>query len=234
MAERYTLKTDRYSSHSQIARWLIRHKARHLPERACVVYDIGCAQGFLGQILPARDFELYGVDSEAGAVEGARPFYTQVQRADIEGALTFTFPKPADVLVLADVLEHTRRPAECLAALCRRFLSSGARVVISLPNIAHLYVRLSLLLGRFNYAERGLLDRTHLQFFTRAAALQLARDCGLDVEETAATPVPLPLVNPAFAEGQPLWPLHQLNALSAQAWPTLLGYQIILYGLYRP
>ncbi len=234
MSSPYQLKTDRYSSHSQMAQWLIQQRAKTTPLRPWVIYDIGCADGFLGQLLKEADFKLYGVDYEPTAVAAARPYYAMTQTADIEGALTFAFPEPPEVLVLADVLEHTRAPVDCLTRLCERYLPAGARVIISLPNIAHLYVRLSLLLGRFEYTERGLLDRTHLQFFTRASALRLARQCHIQVTEVAVTPTPLPLVAPVFAEGQPLWPLHQLNAWWARRWSTLFGYQHILYGIYQP
>lgn len=234
MPQPYQLKTDRYSSHRLIAHWLQANLPNLAPHRSGVIYDIGCARGFLGQLLPAEGFRLYGVDADPEALTAAQPFYTAVQPGDIEGPLTFAFPEPPDVLVLADVLEHTRAPAHCLTRLCEQYLPSGARVIISLPNIAHIYVRLSLLLGRFEYAERGLLDRTHLQFFTRASALRLARQCHIQVTEVAVTPTPLPLVAPVFAEGQPLWPLHQLNAWWARRWSTLFGYQHILYGIYQP
>jgi hypothetical protein len=107
-------------------------------------------------------------------------------------------------------------------------------VIISLPNIAHLYIRLSLLTERFEYTDRGLLDRTHLRFFTMASALKMIRECKIDVERVATTPAPLPLVNPLFAEGRLLWPFHQLNAALARIFKTLLGYQIIVYGVFQP
>ncbi len=234
MTERYTLKLDRYSSHRQIAAWLTTQKARFCPGRPCVVLDIGCAQGFLGRLLSPTDFRLYGVDADPSAVTVASPLYCDAQQADIEGPLTFRFAEPADVMVLADVLEHTRDPADCLTRLCQEYLRPGAWVVISLPNMAHGYIRLSLLAGRFEYADRGLLDRTHLRFFTRASARRLVRECGLRIEETASTPTPLPLVFPLFGEGRLLWPLHWLNGMCARLWPTLLEYQTLLYCIYSP
>lgn len=233
-APRYTLKLDRYSSHRQIATWLQHYKAQTFPHRPGVVYDIGCAQGFLGQLLPAADFTLFGAELDPASAAAARQWYQVVQQANIEEPLTLKFPQPADVLVLADVLEHTRDPKDCLTRLCQTCLAPSACVIISLPNVAHLWVRLSLLLGRFEYAARGILDETHLRFFTRASAARLIQGCGITLKEIATTPVPLPLVNPAFSEGRGLWPLHQLNAASARLLPTLLGFQNIFYGFYRP
>lgn len=230
---RYSLKPDPYSSHGQIAAWLKNYKRHTLPQRACVVYDIGCAQGLLGQLLPGRDFTLYGVDADPVSVAQARATYRSVLQADIEQPPTFHFPEPPDVLVLADVLEHTREPADGLTALCRTYLLAGTPIVVSLPNVAHLYVRLSLLTGRFEYAARGICDYTHLRFFTKTSAIRLIEECGISIDRVAATPVPLPLLNARFQPGRPLWPIHRLQAAMARLFKTLLGYQLIIYGRYR-
>ncbi len=230
---RYSLKPDPYSSHGQIAAWLQGYRRRHFPQRQCVVYDIGCAQGLLGQLLPLADFALYGVDADSAAVELARATYRAVWQADIEQPLAFSFPEPADAMVLADVLEHTREPEACLTRLCQTCLSAGTPVVISLPNVAHLYVRLALLAGRFEYAARGICDTTHLRFFTRASAVRLVTGCGLTIDRVAATPVPLPLLNARFQPGRPLWHVHRAQAAAARLFKTVFGYQIIVFGRYR-
>ena len=230
---RYSLKSDPYSSHEQIARWLKQYRQQHCPQRPCVIYDIGCAQGLLGQLLSPTDFALYGVDADAASVELARTTYRAVLQADIERPPAFRFPEALDVMILADVLEHTREPDKCLAALCRTFLSPGIPIVISLPNVAHLYVRLSLLSGRFEYAARGICDATHLRFFTKSSALRLVTACGITVDQISATPVPLPLLSARFQPGRPLWPVHQAQAAAARRFKTIFGYQIIIYGRYR-
>ena len=108
---RYSLKPDPYSSHEQIAALAAALSAAALARGVLgVVYDIGCAQGLLGQLLPSADFTLYGVDSDPASVELARTTYRAVWLADIEQPPTFHFPEPADVMILADVLEHTREP----------------------------------------------------------------------------------------------------------------------------
>lgn len=234
MTERYTLKLDRYSSHQQIASWLDRHKRELTPDRPCVVYDIGCAQGFLGQLLSSESFVLYGMDLDINAVTQARTFYRMVQQVDIEQPPFPEFPQVPDVLVLADVLEHTRHPDVCFRNLIETYLSSGGYVIVSVPNIANIYIRWSLLRGKFDYTDRGILDRTHLRFFTRRSISTLFRFVGLNIDQLTTTPIPLPLVNPAFDEGRPFWFLHRVNALATRLFPTLFGYQIILYGKYTP
>lgn len=230
---RYSLKSDPYSSHGQIAAWLQHYRQQYWSQRPCVVYDIGCAQGLLGQLLPSADFMLYGVDADSASVELARTTYRAAWQADIEQPLTFNFPEPADAMVLADVLEHTREPDVCLTRLCQTFLSAGTPIVISLPNVAHLYVRLALLAGRFEYAARGICDRTHVRFFTKASAVRLIAGCGITIDQVAATPVPLPLLDARFQPGRPLWPVHRAQAAAARWFKTVFGYQVIVYGRYR-
>ena len=89
-------------------------------------------------------------------------------------------------------------------------------------------MRLNLLLGKFNYTRVGILDETHLRFFTLKTSHELARDSGLDVVSTRATPIPLPLVLPATSKGRPLSFLHLLNWGLTRLRKTLFGYQFIL------
>jgi len=230
----YTLKPDRYSSHAQIAQWLIQHRARVAADQECVVLDVGCARGFLGHWLAAPDFYLIGVDNNPDYLADLHANYSQKIFGDIETDEIWTLDRQPDVLVLADVLEHCRWPEQVLQRLCRRYLQPGTRVIISLPNVAHWYMRLSLLLGRFNYAERGLLDRTHLRFFTLKTAAELCRQNGIAIQETRATPTPLPLVHPAFAEGRSLSWAHTVNGRVTRSLKTWLGYQFVFFGDYRP
>ena len=234
MSVRYTLKLDRYSSHQQIAAWLKHHKHELAPDRPCIVYDVGCAHGFLGQLLSSESFVLYGMDFDSDAVTAAQAYYHTVQQVDIEQPPFPKFPQLPDVLVLADVLEHTRYPEICLRDLLETYLRSGGRVIVSVPNIANIFIRWSLLWGRFEYTERGILDRTHFRFFTRSSIYKLFQSVGLNVDQLAPTPIPLPLVNPIFEEGHLLWFLHRVNSLTARLFPALFGYQIILYGQYIP
>ena len=230
----YTLKPDRYSSHAQIAAWLIDFKTRVCRNRECAVLDVGCAQGFLGNWLSATEFYLMGVDSNPEYLAALHSSYRQKILANVESEAGFILDRPPDVMVLADVLEHCRQPAEVLRNLCCHQLAAGAKVIISVPNVAHFYVRLSLLMGRFNYAERGILDRTHLRFFTLRTASELCAQNAIRVEEIRVTPTPLPLLNPRFGEGQPLYWIHALNGRITYAFKKLVGYQFIFIGTYQP
>lgn len=132
-----------------------------------------------------------------------------------------------DTVLLMDVLEHTNQPQHLLEA-CHEWIGAGGAVIVSVPNIAHIYVRLMLLFGRFNYSSRGILDRTHLRFFTRKTARQLAKDCGFRIIRERATSVPLEIA----------WGLSPRNPLVrvfdffygglTRLWPALFGYQFVM------
>lgn len=99
-------------------------------------------------------------------------------------------------IVLGDVLEHLRNPGDVLQRLAKR-LKPGGKVLMSLPNVANIWVRLNLLLGRFNYTHVGILDESHLRLFKLQTSKKLAYDSGLDVVGINTTPIPLPILLPA-------------------------------------
>lgn len=136
-----------------------------------------------------------------------------------------------DVVVCADILEHLAAPREALSSI-RRWLKPGGVLLVSLPNVANATVRLSLLFGRFEYAERGILDRGHLNFFTRASARRMLSLEGFRVEKTAASAMPVELAVPILGR-PPFAPVFRVGfRLAARLFPTLFGYQFVL--LARP
>jgi len=157
------------------------------------VLDLGCATGYLAEALAARGCRVSGVELVPEAAEKARPFLERLVTGDLnELDLVSAFgPMSFDVLMCGDVLEHLADPA----AVLRRaipVLAPGGSVVISIPNVAHGSIRLALLQGRWQYTETGLLDRTHLRFFTLRALDELLAAAGLvavDVRRTTADPL---------------------------------------------
>lgn len=156
------------------------------------VLDLGCATGYLARSLVERGNTVSGVEVDPAAAEKARPDLEQLVVGDLtvldlaaelgEGRF--------DVVVIGDVLEHLVDPLPILRQV-RPLLAPGGYVVISIPNIAHASVRLALLAGRFDYTPTGLLDTTHLRFFTRDSVSTLLHDAGLAAAEflrTTASP----------------------------------------------
>ena len=105
---------------------------------------------------------------------------------------------------------------------------------MSLPNVANIWVRLNLLFGRFNYSRVGILDETHLRFFTLQTIKKLVDDSGFDVISVNATPIPLPVMLPSTSKGRSLGFLHLLNWGLTKLRSTLFGYQFILVCRPKP
>jgi len=230
MTQVYQLKKDPYSSHSQIAQSLI-EIAQHQEEKmVCTVLDVGCSQGFIGSLLSVEHFSFIGIDNHPAALEKLPPIYAVRIEADIESPDTFErLGSSPDVLVFGDVLEHTRSPEDILKKAIA-ILKPGGFVIISVPNVANLVIRLNILLGRFDYTEQGILDRTHLRFFTMKSARQLCIRGGMDIKEVKVTPVPLPVLHPWFSMNGPLYFLYVLIAGITRIMKNLLAYQIICVG----
>lgn len=175
---------------------------QEVPDGARVL-DVGCATGYLAAELVKRGCVVDGVEFDPVAAEQARRpgRCREVVAGDLEAPLTREAVEAMlgttrlDVIVCADVLEHLRDPWSTLAWL-RTLLGAGGpdrRAVISVPNIAHWTARRALSRGRFDYTDFGLFDRTHLRFFTRASAAELARRAGFAVRAERPVPAPLPL-----------------------------------------
>jgi len=138
---------------------------------------------------------------------------------------------PYDAIVYGDILEHVIDPLHVLVALNRSLAATGF-VIISIPNIAHLYVRLLLLMGRFDYIDRGILDNTHLRFFTARSLKALMADAGLVIQRFTATPAPLYQILPVSWHRRWIASTHAVNAVIARSLPRLFGYQFLV--LARP
>lgn len=156
-----------------------------VPESARDVLDVGCAGGGLGRTVKALrpDARVRGVEPVADAAAIARTVLDDVAVGTAESPLPAAWPRP-DCVIFSDVLEHTTDPWAVLRRW-RADLAPGGTLVISLPNVAHESVLRQLRRGRFDYDDEGVLDRTHLRFFTRATAIELVESCGFEVQSFA-------------------------------------------------
>ena len=218
--DRYVYKkADPYSSHAQIINWIKQ-------ERPAEVLEVGTATGYVTAEMAKLGSSVTGIEQDPAMAELARQycrdmFVGDVEKMDLSGLGQY------DAIIFGDVLEHLHNPGVVLEKLSR-LLKPGGKILLSLPNIANIWIRISLLMGRFNYSRLGILDETHLRFFTLKTAKQLATDSGLDVISTGVTPIPLPLILPSTSQGRPLRFLHIINWGLTKLRKTLLGYQFIL------
>ncbi|MFM7426279.1 MAG: methyltransferase domain-containing protein [Elainella sp.] len=167
-------------------------KMLHLIGGGKRVIDFGCATGYLARLLRARGCEVVGIEINERAAKIAEDYCEQVIVADLDYiTLTELLPdQKFDVAVFGDVLEHLRNPWELLEEV-RQILTSDGYVVASIPNVGHGAVRLALLKGQFQYEPLGLLDNTHLRFFTRETVIDLFEQSGYTIDKIDPTLMPV-------------------------------------------
>ncbi len=152
-----------------------------VPAECRRVLEVGCAGGELGRLLRARGHHVTGIELVPEMAERARRWLDRVETADIE---TDGFPFPPasfDAVIFADVLEHLIDPWRVLREAADVLADEGV-VVASIPNVQNLDVLRRLLCGRWEYRERGILDRGHLRFFTLHTIRDLFAQAGLTLE----------------------------------------------------
>jgi SAM-dependent methyltransferase len=213
---RYTLKLSPTGSHMQIVD-AIRPASR--------VLDLGCSQGLLARPLREKDVRVTGVD--AGPPRGLAEELETYHRRDLEETLELPDGRVFDFVVVADVIEHLRRRQQLLRG-ARRFLKENGRLVVSTPNVALWFYRLSLLVGRFEYGPRGILDRTHVHLYTRASFRREVERAGYRIVGERVTALPFELVFESTGRSRLVRGLARLYHTLARWWPELLAYQFIL------
>lgn len=155
-----------------------------LPDKFQSVIEIGCGEGNTLDWLNSEygPIETCGVEIDPHAAEGARHKGLQVHVLDIETAPLPMEESSVDLLLCLDVLEHLRDPWTTLGRLARH-LKPGGVVIASIPNIAHVSVLAGLVFADdWTYQPAGILDRTHLRFFTGKTSKQLLESAGLKVD----------------------------------------------------
>lgn len=138
------------------------------------ILELGPATGYMSRALADRGASVVAIEIDPEMAARAESFCERVIVGDLD-SLNLDEElgdERFDVIVAADVLEHLKDPLGVLRTL-RSFLNPGGHFVISIPNIAHGSVRLALLSGEFNYRDLGLLDATHLRFFTRETLIEM-------------------------------------------------------------
>lgn len=185
------------------------------------VLEVGPAGGYLTQELTERLRCLVdAVELNPIAASSASRYARRVIVGSIEDpAVVQQLDADYDVAVFSDVLEHLIAPGETLRRVGER-IRTGGRVVASIPNVAHWTVRLALLLGRFEYTSTGILDDTHLRFFTRATTLSLFEHAGYREIRTDVTLGPIPFEHGLRSE--------RVRQLLLRAFPDLFGFQFII------
>jgi SAM-dependent methyltransferase len=187
------------------------------------VLDLGCSGGLLADRIRARGHHVTGVDYLE--IPGIRDRVDRFFQADLAVGIPPEVGDGYDLIIGGDIIEHLPRPGKALAEM-RTMLRPGGQVLLSVPNFGHWYPRTRTVLGMFGYDRRGILDDTHLRFFTRATLRRLVRDCGFDVLEERATGLPLGTISEA--EGLRSRAVRRVDRALVGMRPTFFGYQFIM------
>ncbi|MGA2471195.1 MAG: bifunctional glycosyltransferase/class I SAM-dependent methyltransferase [Solirubrobacteraceae bacterium] len=217
VGDEYELKEGPDSSHAVIVDWL-----KALP--AGRLLDLGCSGGLLAERARALGHHVVGVD-----VRDLPQVHARVDRficADLDHGLPDAVARegPFDIVLAGDVLEHVREPG-LLLEQAARILSSAGALIVSVPNFGHWYVRVRALLGIFDYDQRGLLDRTHVRFFTRRSIERELHAAGLRTVRAHVTGLPLDVLARGGRPGKRA--VSVLDRAAVALFPTLFGYQLL-------
>jgi 2-polyprenyl-3-methyl-5-hydroxy-6-metoxy-1,4-benzoquinol methylase len=221
----YPVKESKYSSHYYVSELVGTNQT---------VLDLGCGEGGVAAELKSNGNRVTGVDLLPEAKNGDA--LEQYFRADLDEGIAPVISalqgKRFDRVLLLDILEHLHRPERILEQ-CHQLLDPDGQVIISVPNIAHASVRLMLLFGKFNYTQRGILDRTHVRFFTRKTARTIVEENGYQICAERFTVTPVELI---FGMSPDHWLMKTANrvlAVLTRLMPGLLGYQIMFVAQRR-
>lgn len=225
--------------------------------RGFEVLDVGCGFAATSEEIQRLGNAVTGIEASPEACEVAKERLTRVVREDLrnlEGVRAQLGRARFDAILFADVLEHLAAPLDVLRSYLD-FLTPAGSVIVSIPNVGLWSVRLGLLVGRWEYADTGVLDRTHLRFFTRTSAKQMLAEAGLTVVGSTVNPGLvrpfLPVIKRWIAPSRPgvahdpsailqsapyrayLRAIHPVERLVASLWPGMLAFQMI-YEAKRP
>jgi methionine biosynthesis protein MetW len=195
---------------------------RQIPPGSTVL-ELGCATGYLSAYMEqALSCRVTGLEYDAASVAIAQTRCSAVYQVNLDDDKALepaSAHAPYDVLLAAAVLEHLKAPEKLLYA-AKGLLRPGARLIVSLPNIAHWQVRLKLLAGGFDYEDYGIMDRTHLRFFTLKSGRALLEGAGYRVES-------LLIAGSGLQNSLNMLARRRGGPLPRAVLPALLAYELI-------
>lgn len=159
------------------------HKVMRLIPEGARVLDVGCSSGNFGKILHERKkCVVDGIEVDEADAQLAMRQLNNIWVLDIEREDLSLVAGGYDIIYFGDVLEHLVDPVAVLRRV-KRLLKKGGAVVFSIPNMAHAEVRLQLLKGDFDHTETGLLDKTHLHFYSLGEIQRVFMDAGYEIKK---------------------------------------------------
>jgi len=196
------------------------------------VLDLGCSSGYLSAaIRDRRGCRVFGVELDPAAARLARRRGFEVVNGSMTGARTRKKVEAwgrFDVVVAADVLEHLADPAASLRWIRESVLTPAGLLAVSIPNVVHFNNRRQVLLGRFDYTDHGLLDRTHLRFFTAASLRETLARSGYQVQTFERVADVFPGDRFVVRSPRLRWIKGRFNGLLRRGFPDLFTWQFVV------
>ncbi len=214
-SDEYALK-EVHGSHAVLLNWLAERPTSR-------VLDAGCFDGRFADLARRQGHHVTGLDrvKHDGVAERIDAFV----EADLNLPLPASLPGDYDVVVAGDILEHVVEPYDLLSQLVER-VRPGGEILVSVPNFGHWYPRGRIAVGRFDYDQRGPLDRGHIRFFTRDTIEALFETCGLRVLERRTVGTPFDTLA-GEERRRAAAALSRGDRAMVRAWPRLFAYQFL-------
>jgi len=218
--EKYPSKLDFVSTHSRVL---------ELIPAAASVLDLGCGLGSVGAALKKKkDCRVVGCDVEQGPLTRS---FDRFVRADLNQGLPEFSDNKFDYIIALDVIEHLSNPEKFLDDLRALAARTSAKVILTTANVSFILMRLMLLIGRFEYGKRGILDITHTRLFTLPTLKRAMLSAGFYDLRTEGIVVPVPFV---FGSSPLSKLLMTVNRALVRVLPRLFGFQLLVVATPRP
>lgn len=187
-----------------------------IPEGSKIL-EIGCATGFMAEyLIKEKKCIVDGVELALDEAREAKKKLRNVITGDIEDKDTIKqIEDTYDIVFASALIEHLKDPWLSLKTW-KKVLKKDGRILITTSNIAHWSMRLKMMKGQFNYEQYGILDNTHLRFFTTESFQKLVTDCGYTIEHFSIDPV---------GGGYP-----KISKLLSHTFPNLFAYQMLIFA----
>lgn len=192
--------------------------------RNTYVLDLGCASGYFSKELLKKSCVIDGVDSDIRYLKEARKYCRNTFLCDFENIKECTLPtRQYDVILLMDVLEHIKNRS--ILSEIHKLVRSEGEFVLSTPNIAHISVRMNLLFGKLRYTKTGILDESHVHFYTKETLIEELESSNWQIQSitTSSDFGQIPVIG-RFARHIP----KRIQAIITGLFPTLFGVQWIV------
>jgi len=246
----------RYPYMEELNDGIVREFRRLLPATGAAL-DVGCGRGQLGEALRALGWRVWGVETSDEASLAAEKLLDGIVRADLndhDRVRRSLADERFDAVVFSDVLEHVYDPRTVLERYLE-LVRPGGRVFVSVPNAVVWTNRFRWLAGRVRYEDTGIMDRTHIRFFTFETARELVASAGCRVDHVSSTPylarAVLPAVKgligrPSGADVDPraliessaykayMKLVYPAERALAGLWPGMLAFRIVVVGSKAP